>query len=593
MDGVQIDPERAQGLRTLAVRCGGVTGTISLADGGVFFTPDPIRGGGLFGWFTSLLRPVRPQFIPAGQLLGARLESPCAFSVWYAPEYTARMGCVTKRLYHARHTPRYEVSDPHAAAELVAAIRRSASWWGRDKPPHVAAIVNPKAGRGGAVRLLRNQLLPLLRDVAGLRVTEHPTQAPGHASMLVRELALNVPGGGGATVDGVDLIMFVGGDGTLHEGLQGLFQRPDWAAAREVPLVAVPCGSGNGVAASCGLWDLTTAAVAVCRGRVAPVDVASVLQPPNSRYYCLLSVVYGAMANLDIGTNHLRWMGELRFHLGGLREIMRGRCYSCRVFVLPPSEAAPASASAAAGGGALRPAPAEVALEGPDGAAQRRAGSAAGGPRAGDDDVLVSGMREPLLREGAAASSGESAAADAAGGARGDGGGNDHDAEGSLLSQYPPGPPLPLLSQLPRLPARLPDSPSALPRGWQQLADSFAIFGAYNTQYLALGARANPGGLMGDGAWEVWQLEAQSRRAGAGLRLRCLKVLLGVEDGSFARTPGVMHVTKARALLFEQRDSSTWTVLDGEAVEERPLYLEVHPGLCRLLVAPGFREEPL
>jgi sphingosine kinase len=72
----------------------------------------------------------------------------------------------------------------------------------------------------------------------------------------------------------------------------------------------VPTGSGNGMAASCGLWDPATAAVAVCRGRVHACDVISALQPPGTRLYCLLSLVYGLMANLDINTEHLRWAGR-------------------------------------------------------------------------------------------------------------------------------------------------------------------------------------------------------------------------------------------------------------------------------------------
>ncbi|GIL84336.1 hypothetical protein Vretimale_15950 [Volvox reticuliferus] len=642
MDSLRVDPEKGLNTSTgsIAVRCGASTGTISLTDDGAFcFTPNPVRQRGPFGWLTGwLFRPVGHQVIPADQLLGARLESPRAFTVWFTSEYTTRTGHVTKRLYRAVHTPRFEVSDPEAATKLVTQIRRTVSWWGRDKPPHVAAIINPKAGKGVAAVMFRNQLLPLLRDVAGLRVSEHLTKAPEHATLLVRELTLNArpslsssspPSGGGRSggiegggaagpaeaagvADGADLIMFVGGDGTLHEGLQGLFQRADWNVARDTPLVAVPCGSGNGVAASCGLWDITTAAVAVCRGRITPIDVATVLQPPNSRHYCLLSVVYGAMANLDIGTNHLRWLGELRFHLGGLWEILRGRCYSCRVFVLPPDAAsavasapsatatARAGAAAAVGGSEASdyggaPSPSVAALEMNNAAATATAGRpsvgsvAAEARRGGGGE----GVQEPLLKhEGSACGAIRSAGTGGTGATNNDR--NDFDGtEGTLLSQYPYGPPLPLLSQLPCLPARLPDNPSALPAGWKQLTDSFAIFGAYNTQYLALGARANPGGLMSDGAWEVWQLEAHGRRAGAGLRLRCLKVLLGVEDGSFARTPDIMHVVKARAMLFQQRDSATWTVLDGEAVPEAPLYLEVHPRLCRVLVSPVFQEEPL
>lgn len=39
--------------------------------------------------------------------------------------------------------------------------------------------------------------------------------------------------------------------------------------------------------------------------------------------------------------------------------------------------------------------------------------------------------------------------------------------------------------------------------------------------------------------------------------------------------------------MFEQRDRATWTVLDGEAVPERPLYMEVHSGLATILVSPA------
>ena len=93
----------------------------------------------------------------------------------------------------------------------------------------------------------------------------------------------------------------------LSACLQGLLGRPDWPSAAALPMCPVPTGSGNGMAASCGLWDPSTTAVAVCRGRVQPCDVVSALQPPGQRYYCLLSLVYGLMANLDVGTEHLRW----------------------------------------------------------------------------------------------------------------------------------------------------------------------------------------------------------------------------------------------------------------------------------------------
>ncbi|KAG2453421.1 hypothetical protein HYH02_001644 [Chlamydomonas schloesseri] len=572
----------------------GHAGSITLTPAGdVLYSPHPSVGGrGFFSWLSSLVRPNKKQLIPAEHLIGAKLETPCRFTVWWAQPYTSRTGCVTKHRFKACHSARFETPDTVAAQALVELLRRRASWWGRASPPHVAAIVNPVSGKGGSRRLMEAQVLPLLRDVAGLRVTVHVTQARMHAAELVRGLSLScssssAEAGGAGSGPGasppVDLIMFVGGDGTLYEGLQGLFQRPDWESAVQCPMAAVPCGSGNGLAASAGLWDPVTAVVSVCRGRTEPVDVASVLQPPGNRFYCLLSVVYGSMANLDIGTQHLRWMGELRFHLGGLWEIIRGRLYNCRIFVLPPGGSSGDGAAAGAAGAAspqdvVITVPAQRAAEG-TGAAAGGAGGAAGAAEGGAavGNGGGGGMHERLLPARQSA-------------------GNAGDGSGSHVSDYPAGPPLPVLSSLPALPRPLPDSLEALPAGWQQLPDSFAILGAYNTQYLALGARANPGGRMGDGAWDVWHMADErgahgGRRASGSVRSRALKVLLGIEDGGFAKSPGVMRTTKARALMFEQRDSATWTVLDGEEVPNLPLYLEVHQGICRLLVAPQFAEE--
>lgn len=52
----------------------------------------------------------------------------------------------------------------------------------------------------------------------------------------------------------------------MHEMLQGLLDRPDWEAMRGVPLVQIPCGSGNALAASTGERG---GAGGLCRGQAA------------------------------------------------------------------------------------------------------------------------------------------------------------------------------------------------------------------------------------------------------------------------------------------------------------------------------------
>jgi hypothetical protein len=106
--------------------------------------------------------------------------------------------------------------------------------------------------------------------------------------------------------------------------LQGLLSRPDWDEARLLPIAHIPGGSGNGLAHSCGMHDAATAALAVCKAVVSPMDVASVLQAPSSRRYMMLTATYGMMSNLDVDTEPLRWAGDVRFTLGALWVSWRG-----------------------------------------------------------------------------------------------------------------------------------------------------------------------------------------------------------------------------------------------------------------------------
>ncbi len=55
-----------------------------------------------------------------------------------------------------------------------------------------------------------------------------------------------------------------------------------------------------------GMWDLVTAAYAICKGRTRCMDIVSMLQPPSTRFYSFLSLNFGLISNLDIGTENLR-----------------------------------------------------------------------------------------------------------------------------------------------------------------------------------------------------------------------------------------------------------------------------------------------
>lgn len=118
-------------------------------------------------------------------------------------------------------------------------------------------IFNPCSGRNrrrpGLASFVREFIAAQARD-AELAVTE----GPGHATALARE----------AAVAGCEVVVAVGGDGTMNEVAQGLLATP-------AALALVPCGSGNGLALHLGLPRTPLAALRLAVGadaRTVAVD---------------------------------------------------------------------------------------------------------------------------------------------------------------------------------------------------------------------------------------------------------------------------------------------------------------------------------
>ena len=79
-------------------------------------------------------------------------------------------------------------------------------------------------------------------EAGGFRVTAVATEAAGSAAAQVRE----------AIADGVEYVFACGGDGTVHDVLQGLVDEARGGAALPV-LGVIPMGSANALARHLGL----------------------------------------------------------------------------------------------------------------------------------------------------------------------------------------------------------------------------------------------------------------------------------------------------------------------------------------------------
>lgn len=132
----------------------------------------------------------------------------------------------------------------------------------------VAVVANPvaKSGAGATAALqVKDGLVRVLGEDA---VTLFLTQHPGHAVDIVRTLP-----------DDVRTLVMVGGDGVLHEGVNGLMAREEGLRPR---LGLVPVGSGNDYAATLGMSERVDEALSqILTVNAARADVGLV----NSNYF--------------------------------------------------------------------------------------------------------------------------------------------------------------------------------------------------------------------------------------------------------------------------------------------------------------------
>ncbi len=118
-------------------------------------------------------------------------------------------------------------------------------------------IVNPISGIGRQKAVER--LIEARLDKDRFNISIAYTNAPGHATDISRK----------AAADGVEIVVAVGGDGTVNETAAGLVDS-------ETILAIVPAGSGNGLARHLKIpMNLKRAIDVINMGRILKIDTAT------------------------------------------------------------------------------------------------------------------------------------------------------------------------------------------------------------------------------------------------------------------------------------------------------------------------------
>ena len=187
----------------------------------------------------------------------------------------------------------------------------------------IKVLINPAGGTGKAQKWYPRDIAPIFK-AARCEIDLERTQYRGHAIDIAEKLNTDV----------YDIVAACSGDGLPHEIFNGLGKRRDARKAlSKIAVVQLPCGSGNALSLNLNGTDSTSiAAVAVVKGLRTPLDLISITQG-NRRTLSFLSQSFGIVADCDIGTDNLRWMGSSRFTYGFLTRTLRQTVYPCDIAV--------------------------------------------------------------------------------------------------------------------------------------------------------------------------------------------------------------------------------------------------------------------
>lgn len=199
-------------------------------------------------------------------------------------------------------------------------------------------LLNPKSGSGKGRELFQKQVVPVLQE-AEVQYELHVTKYANFAREFVRtrqDLLERYRG-----------IIVAAGDGLFYEVLNGIMEREDWhRICQQMPLGIIPCGSGNGLAKSIShLYDepyetkpIIYSTLSCVSGNSALMDVVRIEVARNGKQtemYSFLSVGWGLIADIDIGSERLRSIGTQRFTIWSIHRVISLRTYKGKLYYLP------------------------------------------------------------------------------------------------------------------------------------------------------------------------------------------------------------------------------------------------------------------
>lgn len=262
---------------------------------------------------TSVFRKKSKQIrIPNDDILGATLGSGDDSRVLILHYMKPGKGKRDKKLLRQYRTIEMRFSERQEAEKWVQSIQTIVKWLARvplECTRKIKVVVNPHSGkRRGRQIFLRWK--PLF-ELAGIQCDMEETQYAGHARDIAASLDLH---------EKYEALVFVGGDGTVNEFMNGIFSRAEseWRNLVATTPVSLLCaGTDNAFGLGVGTPSHEASVYCIIKRKIRPLDVITIegdrADGTTHREYACCGISYGIGGDIAMESEKMRWLGIYRY----------------------------------------------------------------------------------------------------------------------------------------------------------------------------------------------------------------------------------------------------------------------------------------
>jgi sphingosine kinase len=172
----------------------------------------------------------------------------------------------------------------------------------------ILIIINPNSGKGKSCEIFEKNVVPFLSNIFYYNKITYTSEECDEMLKVI---------------DKFTGVIVLGGDGSISKIVQYFLQNNI-----DIPIGHIPCGSGNGLSKSLLFeknmeFNLENTIEQVLKFNSKKIDTMQVdLLDDNKRVHSFLFLSVGVFSNLDLNTEWLRFLGEFRFTIGAIWEIL-------------------------------------------------------------------------------------------------------------------------------------------------------------------------------------------------------------------------------------------------------------------------------